>query len=102
MAEKVIMAYDARSENVRTVSVAVDPDKKPLLTMDGREPDENEAVTLGEWDRTLLKMLETDLWEYPMFDGERIFSSRAHFTLSLPAREAAGDDPGRGETGPDA
>ena len=88
MAEKVIMAYDARCEDVRTVSVVVDPDEKPLLAMDGRELDGNEQDTLGEWDRTLMSMLEADLWEYPMFDGKRISSSRAHFTISLPAREA--------------
>ena len=88
MAEKVIVAYDARCEDVRTVSVAVDADAKPFLTMDGRELDENEAGGLGKWDRTLISMLEADLWEYPMFDGEKITSSRAHFTISLPAREA--------------
>ncbi len=92
MAEKVIMAYDARCEDVRTVSVAVDPDAAPLLTMDGREPDENDRDGLGEWDRALISMLEKDLWEYPMFDGERIASSRAHFTISLPARETPGGD----------
>ena len=93
MAEKVIMAYDARCEDVRTVSVAVDPDAKPRLTMDGMELDESEPCSLGEWDRTLISMLKADLWEYPMFDGEKIISSRTHFTISLPARETSGVDP---------
>ncbi len=88
MAEKVIVAYDARCEDVRTVNVAVDPDIKPMLTMDGREMDDSVSAALGEWDRKLMSMLEDDLWEYPMFDGEKITSSRAHFTISLPAREA--------------
>ena len=92
MAEKVIMAYDARCEDMRCVSVAVDPEAKPILTMDGREPDENDRDALGEWDRTLISMLEKDLWEYPMFDGEKIYSSRAHFTISLPAGEMPGSN----------
>ncbi len=88
MAEKVITAYDARCEEIKTVRVVIDPTEEPRVTRDAGENDETGTEGMKAWDRTLTELMRTDLFLYPMFDGERISASRANFTISLSAREA--------------
>ena len=92
MAEKMITAIDARTEKVRYVSVLIDPGEKPVLTMDGKPLTEDETAALGEWDRRLAAILKEDFLAHPLFDGERIYDSRSHFTLSQSAGEAGGGE----------
>ena len=92
MAEKMIRAYDARAEMIGPVSVLTDPEEKPALTMDGKPMTEEEIASLEAWDKTLVRLLTEDLMEQAMFDGKRIYCSRAHFTASRAAREASEGD----------
>ncbi len=92
MAEKRIQAYDARAERIGLVGVIVDTEEKPRLTMDGREMTDGDIASLDGWDRRLAQILLEDLLKDPLFDGERVYGSRAHFTASVHAREAGEED----------
>ena len=97
MSEKRIEAYDAGAELICRCMVAIRPEDRPAVWMDGRELTEAETAALHPWDRRMLALLTEDFYETPLFDGERIYASRGHFTLVQPAAripgEAAGEPP---------
>ena len=85
MSEKRIEAYDAGAELICRCAVRIREEDRPEVWMDGRELTEDETAALPPWDRRLLALLTEDFYEDPLFDGERIYASRGHFTLTQSA-----------------
>ncbi len=95
MSMKTMEAYDAKAEWICRCSVRIG-EGEPRAFLNGQELDGEGLEGLSPWEKTLLSLLKEDLYRTPMFDGEKIYVSRGHLTVSLPAQRAEETQEGSG------